>query len=212
VSPELFAALGRRGGPACLHLAESPDEQRFLSSADGPWRAFLASRGLGQVAFQAAGTSAVRYADSLGILRPGLLAVHCVQADVAECRLLAERGVSVAVCPRSNRFLGVGVAPVAELLAAGVNVCVGTDSLSSSPSLDVLDDLRALHAALPGLTPAALLELATRNGARALGLADLGTLEAGKTAALAFLPAERRIKDPLAYLLHGAARATRLAA
>ena len=212
VSPELFAALRRRGGPASLHLAESPDEERFLRSGDGPWCGFLESRGLGHVPFVAPGTSAVRYADSLGVLHPGLLAVHCVQATPDDCRLLAERGVSVAVCPRSNRFLGVGLPPVAEMLAAGVNVCVGTDSLASSPSLDVLADLRALHAELPDMPPSRLLEMATVNGARALGLGDLGALAPGKTAALAFLAAQRRIKDPLAYLLHSTVRATRLVA
>jgi aminodeoxyfutalosine deaminase len=211
VSPALFAALRAHGGPACVHLAESPDEVRFLRTGDGPWVDFLASRGLDQVPFTAPGTSPVKYLDDLGVLHPRLLAVHCVQVDVEDARLLAARGVSVAVCPRSNRHIGVGTPPVPELLAAGVNVCVGTDSLASAPTLDVLADVRALHATFPQIAPATLIEMATRNGARALGLDDLGTLEPGQIGALAFMPSDRRLKDPLAYVLHSEAKATSLA-
>jgi len=209
VSAPLFAGLRSRGGPASLHLAESPDEARFLQSGDGPWRAFL-DRRVGAVPFVAPAVSAVRYVDRLGVLRPDLLAAHCVQTDPADARLLAARGVSVALCPRSNAYLGVGRAPLPTLLAAGVNVCVGTDSLASAPSLDVLEDLRALHAEHAAIAPARLLEMATHNGARALGLHDLGTLEPGRAAAFAYLPAERDVRDPLAYLLHGQTRAERV--
>lgn len=211
VSPPLFAALQARGGPACVHLAESPDEARFLCSGDGPWREFLARR-VGPVPFEAPGLSPVRYLESLGVLRRGLLAVHGVQAGRDDCRLLAERGVRVALCPRSNLALGVGLPPVEALLEAGVELCLGSDSLASAPGLDVLDDLRLLRREFPAVPVHHLVEMATRNGALALGLDDLGTLEPGRRAALAFLPSERELEDAAAFVADSEARARRVEA
>ena len=209
VSGELFRRLVARGGPAALHLAESPDETRFLASGDGAWRAFLAERG-GEVAFAPPGVSPVAYVAGLGVLRPGLVAAHCVQVDAADRRRLAAAGVAVAVCPRSNRALGVGIPPVPELIADGVLVALGSDSLASAPSLDLLDDAVALHREFPSLDAKVVVQMATQNGARALGLAELGTLAPGKRAALAFAAAAGAIEDPLEFLLSGDARLERV--
>lgn len=209
-SPALLAGLVRRGGPAALHLAESGAESRFLASGDGEWSDFLRGRGLGDVAFRPEGRSPVAYAASLGVLRRGLLAAHCVHVDAADCRTLARAGVSVVLCPRSNRELDVGVAPVVDLLEAGVQVCLGTDSLASVPTLDLMDDVVALQRQVPSLEPAVVVRLATAGGARALGMADLGSIEPGRRAALAFAPASRTTRDPLAYLVSGDARLSRV--
>jgi aminodeoxyfutalosine deaminase len=212
VSPELFRALRARGGPAAVHLAESEAESRFLLDGSGDWPAFLARRGLGRVAFRPPATSPVRYLDSLGVLQPGLLAAHCVRTDEADRALLARRGVRVVVCPRSNRSLGVGLPDVPGLLRAGVSVCLGTDSLASAGSLDVLEDAAVLHAAFPELPPATLIHMATAAGAEALGLDGLGRLAPGARAALAFAPAPESTADPLMFLVSGRARARLLAA
>lgn len=206
VSPALLRGLVARGGPAAIHLAESEAETHFLASGDGPWAEFLARRGLGGVAFSPPGMSPVRHVDSLGALRPGLLAAHCVHTDRGDWELLARRGVSVAVCPRSNRNLGVGIPPVVEMLRAGVRVCLGTDSLASVDSLDLMDDVAALHREFPDLHPAVIVRMATSGGAEALGLSDLGSLEPGRRAALAFAPAPRPPVDPVAFLVSGEAR------
>jgi cytosine/adenosine deaminase-related metal-dependent hydrolase len=203
VSRRLFEGLAMRGGPASVHLAESPAETRFLASGDGEWPEFLARRGLGHVAFEPPVLSPVQYLDSLGVLTPGLLAVHCVQTAPDDWRLLASRGVRVALCPRSNRNLGLGLPPVKGLLEAGVGLCLGTDSLGSAESLNVLDDAALLHRELPGLDPALLVRLATAGGAEALGLSDLGTLAPGKRAVLAFAPGAPQLSDPLGFLLSG---------
>ena len=206
VSPQLLALLVERGGPAGIHLAESPDEVAFLREGDGAWGAFLDRRGLGHVAFDPPGVSPVAYADAAGALHPGLIAAHCVQAGAADRELLARRGVHVALCPRSNANLGVGIPPLPELLEAGVNVCVGTDSLASVDSLDVLDDLAALHRAFPEVPARTLLRMATLNGARALGIADLGAIAPGMADALAYAPAEATVSDPEAFLVSGEGR------
>ncbi len=210
VSPELFAGLAERGGIASIHLAESPEESRFLADGDGPWAEFLVRRGFGHVSFHPPGTSPVEYVDSLGILHPGLVAVHAIQLDAADRERLSRGGVAVALCPRSNRNIGVGTADVPGLLAAGVRLCLGTDSLASAETLDVLDDAVLLARQFPDIDPAALVHMATAGGAEALGLDDLGTLAPGKRAALAFAAADSPPSDPHVHLLSGEARLQRV--
>jgi len=140
------------------------------------------------------------------------VAAHCVQVDGADRKSLARAGVSVAVCPRSNASLEVGVAPVPEMLADGVRLCLGTDSLASAPTLDLLDDAASLRQAFPTLDAAAIVRMATAGGAEALGFRDLGTIAPGRRAALAFVPTEGPSDEPLELLLSGEARARRVAA
>jgi cytosine/adenosine deaminase-related metal-dependent hydrolase len=203
VSAPLLRALARRGGPAAIHLAESPAESAFLADGDGEWAAFLERRGLGHVTFTPPRQSPVAYLDTLGALHPKLVAAHCAQVDDADIAVLAERGVAVVVCPRSNRRLGVGLPPVSAMLLAGVALSLGTDSLASTDSLDLMEDVGMLHREFPEIDPGQLVRMATLGGARALGLSDLGTIEPGKRAALAYAPAEATPADPLAFLVSG---------
>jgi cytosine/adenosine deaminase-related metal-dependent hydrolase len=100
----------------------------------------------------------------------------------------------------------VGIAPVPKLLGAGVRLCLGTDSLASVESLDLLEDAVLLHRQFPDLDPAEILRMATLGGAEALGLPDLGAIAPGRRAALAFAPAPAVPEDPLLHLLSGQAR------
>jgi cytosine/adenosine deaminase-related metal-dependent hydrolase len=210
VSPELLRRLVERGGVGAIHLAESPEESRFLARGDGPWADFLERRGLGHVGFRPPGTSPVEYVDGLGLLHPALVVVHAVHVGEEDRVRLARRGVSVAVCPRSNRNIGVGTADVPALVAAGVRLCLGTDSLASVETLDLLDDAVCLTRQFPALDPAAVVRMATAGGAEALGLNDLGTITPGKRAALAFAGAASPPADPHAHLLSGRARLSRV--
>jgi cytosine/adenosine deaminase-related metal-dependent hydrolase len=212
VSPELMRQLVERGGPAAIHLAESPDEAAFLADGSGAWPSFLERRGLGHVAFEPTGRSPVRYAEELGVLHPRLVAVHAVQLEPDDRQILARRGVHVVLCPRSNRNLRVGTADAPALLAAGIRLALGTDSLASADTLDVLEDAVLLRRQFPGLDPAVILRMATQGGAEALGCDDLGAIAPGKRAALAFAPAPRPPESPCEYLLSGDARLTRVAA
>lgn len=206
-SPALLRGLVERGGPAAIHLAESASETRFLADGGGDWPAFLRRRGAGDVAFTPPGTSPVRYLDATGALRPELVAAHCVHVDDADRALLAARGVHVVVCPRSNAALGGGAADVPALLGAGARMALGTDSLASVPTLDLLAEAAVLQRTFPELEPAAIVRMATAGGAEALGLADLGTLAPGRRAAMAFAPSPREIQDPLRFLTSGEAQA-----
>jgi len=210
VAPGLLRALGARPDYAGLHLAESPEETRFLATGEGEWPAFLAERGMAHVRFNPPRKSPVAYVDGLGALRSGVVAAHCVQVDDDDCARLAGSGVHVALCPRSNRTLGVGRVPLPRLMAAGVRLCLGTDSLASAPTLNLLEEAAVLHEAFPEVPPAALVRMATAGGAEALGLDDLGTLAPGRSAALAFVPAPSDPADPLEYLVSGEARPRRV--
>jgi cytosine/adenosine deaminase-related metal-dependent hydrolase len=212
VSPPLLRLLVERGGPAAIHLAESEDEARFLCDGGGSWSGFLERRGLGHVAFDPPGVSPVRYLEQVGALHPRLVAAHCVQVDAQDRARLARHGVQVVLCPRSNRNLGVGRADVPALLASGVRLALGTDSLASAETLDVLDDAVLLHRQFPALEPAAIVRMATLGGAQALGLDGLGALAPGRRAALAFAAVAAEPDDPNAYLLSGTARLTRVEA
>lgn len=207
VSPELMRAIVDRGGPAAIHLAESREEAAFLASGEGEWSAFLGRRGLGHVEFAGAGRSAVAYLDRLGALRRGTICTHGVQVDAEDCRLLAARGASVVLCPRSNRTLGVGRAPLDELLGAGVTCALGTDSLASAPSLDILQEASALHREWPRVPAATIIRMATSDGARVLALDGIGAIEVGRAAALAFAPGPAALAAPHEFLVSGEAAA-----
>lgn len=128
--------------------------------------------------------------DELGLVNECLMAVHATQLEDGEIAALAERGCSVVHCPQSNMKLASGFAPVDTLRSAGVNVALGTDSTASNNDLDMLEEMRSaalLAKAVSGnaesVTAAEALEMATLNGARALGLnGEIGSLVPGKSA------------------------------
>ncbi len=172
-----------------MHLAEHPDEVEFLTTGRGALADLLAVRVL-PPGFAAPGMRPVPYAADLGLLDEGTLAVHCVQLDASDIRLLAESGAHVCLCPRSNAAISVGTAPARALAAAGTPLCLGTDSLASNHDLDLWNEARALRDLPAGhdLPPAALLRLLTVGGAAALGRGDIGAIVPGRRARLALLP------------------------
>ncbi len=141
------------------------------------------------------GQTGIRALAERGLLGPAIVAAHCVHVEEDEIELLAAHDVAVAHCPRSNAYLGCGVAPLEQLREAGVRIGLGTDSPASTPSLDMFAEMRAAveaaraRAGRPdALAAAEALELATLGGARALGLeAEVGTLGVGKRADLAII-------------------------
>lgn len=155
-----------------------------------------------------AAVTPVQHCDALGGLGPDVHVAHGVHVDAADRALLRERGTVVALCTRSNAVLSVGEAPVAAYLVEGNVVALGTDSLASSPDLDLLAEARATRdlARRQGLDGCeeALVKASTLGGAQALGM-DLGTLRVGGRADLAVfdVPAQ----DPYVSLVdHGAGR------
>jgi cytosine/adenosine deaminase-related metal-dependent hydrolase len=209
VSLDLYAACAELGLPVATHLAESAAEQEWLTRGTGPWEE------LAHALPPPLGETGIRALAGAGLLGPHVTAAHCVHVDGEEIALLAEHGVGVAHCPRSNALLGCGVAPLRELRAAGVRVGLGTDSPASTPSLDMFDELRAAVSAARAREqdPAALsareaLELATLGSARVLGLdAEIGSLLPGKRGDLAVVSLESSPylpwEDPAAGVVFG---------
>jgi 5-methylthioadenosine/S-adenosylhomocysteine deaminase len=126
----------------------------------------------------------------LGLLSPNLIAAHMVHLSDDEIALCAERGMHIAHCPVSNLKLGSGIAPIARLLAAGVNIGLGTDGAGSNNRLDLMNEMRIAALLAKGASGDATalpahqaLAMATINGAKALGLdQEIGSLKIGKAA------------------------------
>jgi 5-methylthioadenosine/S-adenosylhomocysteine deaminase len=156
--------------------------------------------------------------ERLGLLGPGLIAVHAVHLDEREIALLARHRASVVHCPSSNLKLASGFAPVAKMAAAGINLALGTDGAASNNRLDLLEEMRlaallakAVARDAEALPAHAALRAATLGGALALGLdARIGSITPGKAADLAAVrldgPALSPCYDPVSQLVYAAGR------
>ncbi|ODT67705.1 MAG: N-ethylammeline chlorohydrolase [Nitrosomonadales bacterium SCN 54-20] len=154
----------------------------------------------------------------LGLLGPNLIAVHMVHLTEGEIELLAQQGCSVAHCPSSNLKHASGLAPVAALIEAGVNVGLGTDSAASNSRLKMFEEMRLAALLAKGQSGRAevlpawqVLQMATLNGAKALGLGDrIGSLVPGKAADIAAVDFSSLdlapCYDPVSHLVYAAGR------
>jgi len=194
VSEPLLRALSRfsckKNIRLAMHIAESKDEIKLLqgkkSGLENLYR--LAGWDLDSAPRD---DSSVRYLNRIGFLSPNLLAVHTVQVTDKDIMLIKKSNVSIAHCPRSNKETGVGKMPLKMFLDAGVIVGLGTDSLASSPSLNMWDEMRYAYRIhrQDGVSAEDIFKLATINGAKALGLdKEIGALEPGKKADIIAVP------------------------
>lgn len=169
------AVCSDRGWSFAIHLAESAEEVELIRR----WH----------------GMTPAEYLDRLGVLDDRSLLAHCVYLSEDDVRRLADRGSHVMHCPKSNAKLGNGAAPIPACLGAGVPVALGTDSMVSNNTLDMLEEMRfgalvhrTVHRDAAIVTARQVFEMATIAGARALGLAgEIGSLRPGKRADLALL-------------------------
>jgi cytosine/adenosine deaminase-related metal-dependent hydrolase len=192
VSIELYEACAELGLPIATHISESPSEVAYLLTGAGAWGGYK------DLLVSPPGKTGTHLLAEHGLLGPNVVAAHCVVLDENEIGLLASTGTGVAHCPRSNAALGCGVAPLAQLCAAGARVGVGTDSPASAPSFDFFEELRTVvlsaraQATRPDVLSASeALELGTLGSARALGLdGEIGSLVPGKRADLAVVSLE----------------------
>lgn len=202
-------------GPETLSRAKDLTRARAV-----PWFVHLAeTRGEVEDSRHKTGLTPVAYLDRLGVLDAQTVAVHAVWLNPADREILARRGVKVSHCPESNLKLASGVAPIPELLQAGVTVGLGTDGAASNNNLDLWGEM-SLAARLhkvwhldPTLLPAAqVAALATREGAKVLGLGGrTGTLTPGKEADLIVVDLNRPhltpVYDPFSHLAYAAGAA-----
>jgi 5-methylthioadenosine/S-adenosylhomocysteine deaminase len=154
--------------------------------------------------------------DQLNLLNPNLIAVHMTELNLFEIDRLAETGVNVVHCPESNLKLASGTCAVAQLQDKGINVCLGTDGAASNNDLDMFSEMRtaallakSVAADASACTAEQAIQMATINGARALGLGDsIGSIEVGKQADLIAVDLARLntqpVYDPVAELVYAA--------
>ena len=151
------------------------------------------------------GASPVLYLENLGLLDSGVVADHCVMLTDEEIKLLAQREVKIVHCPESNMKLASGIAPVQQMITAGISVGLGTDGSASNNDVDMFGEMNSaakLHkvntldpTALPAET---VLDMATMGGARVLGAEkEIGSLEPGKKADLIVLDMNQPHLTPL---------------
>jgi cytosine/adenosine deaminase-related metal-dependent hydrolase len=211
-SPELLKLAaefaGKKNLRVATHIAESAEEFEMFAHARGKMFDWLArSRrdnsdcGLG---------SPVQHADRAGLLGENLLAIHVNALASGDATLLGKKRAHVVHCPRSHVYFKHPPFQRARLADAGVNIALGTDSLSTTRrtgrqklELNMFAEMRSLAAADKTISPAEILRMATVNGARALGMAEqIGELSADAFADLISIPFAGKSTDIYAAVLH----------
>jgi cytosine/adenosine deaminase-related metal-dependent hydrolase len=194
VSDRLYELAARfaaeRVLPLAMHIAESDSEYALVARAQGDFADRWRNRG---IAVSVRARSPIELLERHGALDRGPLLIHCVRVDDTDIATIASHRCAVAHCPASNAKFGHGIAPLLPLVAAGIRVGLGSDSVASNNRMDILDEARLavlVHRAATRQHDAfdahQALELATIGGARALGIdSRVGSLEVGKDADLA---------------------------
>jgi cytosine/adenosine deaminase-related metal-dependent hydrolase len=208
VAPQVISSIAERAArrlsrPTSIHASESVEEIEFVRTGGGPWRQLLESLGVWNARWTVPGLSPVQYLDDLGFLSSTTLAVHGVQASPADLARLAARGTTIVACPRSNVRTGAGTPPIESFYASGAAVAVGTDSLASTPDLNIFAELAEMRKLASSVPARLLIDSATRQGARALGFGGYGTIESGSPARLIAVNVPSSIGDVEEYLVSG---------
>jgi cytosine/adenosine deaminase-related metal-dependent hydrolase len=186
---ELVSLAATRRMPVALHLAESPEELLLLAEGRGPFQEILEERGMWDPWVIGRGSSPLDYLRML-TRAPKSLVVHGNYLDHAALAMMARHAgaMSLVYCPRTHAHFGHTRYPLAEALALGVPVALGTDSLASSPDLSLLAEMREAAARHPHVSPEAILRMGTLSGAEAMGLDDVGAIRLGAHADLVTVP------------------------
>lgn len=185
-----------------IHLAEHAGERRAIEHGDGPVVEWFERRTKQKAEWPK--TSLLDYAARVGALRPAVLLVHLTDARADELARIAESGASVVLCPRSNLFIEAKLPALHAVMNAGIEPALGTDSLASNTSLDVLAEARALQERFPTVPAWQLVRMATWNGAKALGRTDLGRIHRGAKPGIYAVEGDAAA-DPAAFLLRSLA-------
>ena len=178
-SADIYRQCVASGLSVCTHIAETKEELEFLSSGTGAFVEYLEAFGISTAGWHPPQATPVQYMETLGVLRKNSLLAHCNYLTDADVTILAESGASVVFCPRSHHYFYHTDHPIVQLVERGINVAIGTDSLASNWSLSLLDELKFLARTQPCISPETLFDMVTYNGAKALGLEQVGRLEKG---------------------------------
>jgi cytosine/adenosine deaminase-related metal-dependent hydrolase len=210
---ELLALARSRGMRTHTHLAESAAEAEYVLRGTGPFADFARRFDMDfELIGTGAGVSPAQHLHDLGGLGSDVHVAHGVHLDADDRALLRKTGTYVALCVRSNEILQAGTPPVAAYLAEGNPIAIGSDSLASSPSLDLLEEAAATRAVAldqgydePDLDRR-LVEALTLGGAEAMGLTQAGRISVGGRADFAVFDVPPAGDPYHALLDHGAGR------
>ncbi len=192
-APELLKTMKeytrKRHLPFSIHAGESKEEEDFLTGQSGEWKDFLDSRGIDTNSWPVGERSCVDYLNRLGLLDEQTLAVHLIRADARDVDLLVQTRAKVCLCPRSNLALHGMLPDISLMLDRGLAPALGTDSLASCDSLDMMDEMIFVREHFPGISPTEIIKMATQNGAEALHLDQIaGSLAPGRLAWFLTIP------------------------
>lgn len=187
VLPEIARAARRRGLRLAMHLAETPEEVRYLRHGDGPFEELLASIDRGRPFDSPPGVGPVEYAERVGLLEAGCAVVHGNELDDDDIERLARYDCSVVYCHGTHRHFDRAPHRIADLLRRGVNVALGTDSGMSNEGVDLYSEVCRLSKDRPDISPISLLRCASLGGRIALGMPSDSALFSSGGRADAFL-------------------------
>ncbi|MGB7922985.1 MAG: amidohydrolase family protein [Pyrinomonadaceae bacterium] len=201
------------GLPLMMHAAESAAEAQFMRDGDGPFAVGLARR---QIAWRAPMMTTIQYLAAHGVLSARPLLAHCVSVDETDIETIRQTGARIAHCPKSNAKFGHGRAPFAAFIKSGIGVGLGSDSVASNNTCDMLEEARfaTLLSRAHGdrasedrmLDAHDALSVATKGGAQALGLDEqTGSLVEGLQSDLSIIaldgPHQQPVYDPTTALV-----------
>ena len=213
LSPQLlkqaYELARERGLSVTIHLAETQAEIDFLMGMGDDIIALLKSLQAWDSQWHPPGTTPVKYLAQVGALQ-NIVGIHLNLLTEDEIKLLKKHQVKGVYCPKSNAWFGRHNShPLPYLLNNGIIMALGTDSLASNDTLSILEEMRQARALFPQITNHTLLEMATINGARVLGLAEqTGSITPGKAANLIAFETETDIYDPISYIVEKANKPT----
>lgn len=168
--------------PISVHLAETPVERDFLNHHRGGFREVYDWLGVSLADVERFSGTPMELMKQTGVLDSRALLAHVNYVDDSDLDLLSSGNSSVVFCPRTHEFFGHAPHRFREMLARGINVCLGTDSCASSPDLNLVDDARLVRRLAPEMSARSILEMITIRGARALQMEkQVGSISLGKS-------------------------------
>ena len=169
----------KRGRIFSIHVGETEEERKLIEEGKGAWKEFLEELGKWDNEWKPPGTTPVRYLENLGALDENTLLVHCLHLRPDDWDAIRKNQCAACLCPRSNHKLGVGAIPAREILNRRISFLIGTDSLASSPSLNIFEEAVFLLEHYPIFDPHLVLKAVTGEGYRFFMKTETPFVEAG---------------------------------
>jgi len=194
VPPALFNLIASHHpthAPWCIHSQESKAENSLFQKGDGKFAEVFSEMGLNTSALPLLSTDAFGYSIAHVPSNGNLLFVHNTETKKEDLERISKNGLLnrswMALCPKANFFIEGKLPDIPMLMESGIRLTIGTDSLASNDSLNVLEELKTIQLAYPQINGADLLTWATRNGAQYFGWNDLGSFTKGNSPGCVFI-------------------------